>query len=121
MKGAGVVLLLALAGCAQQADPKAVEASARAALNLQINDAESARFVGLQSLDAPAPHRGKLICGLINAKNAFGAYTGFRRFVAYPDEGIASFDTSQESGAEQRAFNVERRAASKAGCTFTPA
>ena len=46
-----------------------------------LNDPASAQFQK-ESL------RGKLLCGEVNAKNGFGGYFGFTRFISY-DEGYA--------------------------------
>lgn len=57
-------------------------AHVREVMALNLLDSESARFRDVCSferkLDRTAPDRS--FCGLVNAKNAFGAFTGFRRF-----------------------------------------
>lgn len=112
-----VILLTAVLLASCQQSP---EKQAKAALKSLMYDVESARFDGVQRLAAPAPRTGDLICGLVNGKNKVGAYVGFRRFLAYPAEGIAVVDPDEVSGQDQRDFNKMRREASGAGCRFMP-
>lgn len=95
-----------------------IEKQARTALQMALFDSDTAKFIGLQAIDAKPPHAGNLICGEVNAKNKMGAYIGFRNFYAYPAEGLTGIDPAEESGAEQRAFNAGRREARAAGCRF---
>lgn len=37
---------------------------------------------------------GRVVCGEVNAKNSYGAYVGFRKFVANP-ENVTMFNTGQ--------------------------
>lgn len=48
--------------------------SAKAALNAQLLDYQSARFRDVRGT-------GAALCGFVNAKNRMGAYTGWSRFV----------------------------------------
>lgn len=58
----------------EQATEKGMESVKR-----QLKDPESARFQNIQLTD----HNGGLVlCGEINAKNSYGGYVGFKRFVA---------------------------------------
>ena len=51
----------------------------RSAFTLSLKDAESAKFKGVRR---EAGERGGTTCGYINAKNSYGAYSGFRLFHA---------------------------------------
>lgn len=62
----------------------AIERSVKAILK----DPDSAQF----------RHLGKS-CGLVNARNSFGGYTGFTRFIANPDA-----DAAIETGDNRAAF-----------------
>ncbi len=39
-----------------------------------------------------------LICGMVNAKNTWGAYTGFKRFLASKQKGVALIDPETQGG-----------------------
>lgn len=80
---------LSLAGCNQQPDPEAeLIADAKAAAARNLKDPDSAKFRGLVSY----PDKD-LVCGEINGKNSYGAYSGFvdfyyqNGFAAIADEG----------------------------------
>lgn len=119
MKIAAAVVVLLAGSCSAIPGTEAnLDKQARSALQRALYDGDSAKFMGLQSIEAKPPHKGKLICGDVNAKNKMGAYIGFQNFYAYPGEGLVGIDTGEESGAEQRAFNAGRREARAAGCRF---
>jgi len=44
-----------------------------------LKDPDSAKFLNLRMVNY---YGGKLVCGNINAKNSYGGYTGYTRFVA---------------------------------------
>ena len=75
---------LTLSGCADPTpDPKAdLIAAARIATAAELKDPDSAKFRNLLAY----PDR-KLVCGQVNGKNSFGAYSGFTDF--YYDNGFA--------------------------------
>lgn len=77
MKFAGLIvvaLVASLAGCSSGVESKAKEAVAA-----QLKDPTSAQF---QSLKVGKTSKGfAIVCGEVNAKNAFGGYTGFTSFV----------------------------------------
>lgn len=50
----------------------------------KFRDPESARFKDLMATQLPGQSR-PTICGSVNAKNAYGGYVGYRRFMANPD------------------------------------
>lgn len=72
---AAVVVLLAfgLAGCGDNAQ-RQVEQTVRG----HLNDPDSARFSDVEVID-----KGRLVCGQVNAKNAFGGYVGDRTFMIW--------------------------------------
>jgi hypothetical protein len=110
------VIALAVSGCSMFPGTQAnLEKRAREAARLSLFDADTARFQHLQEVDGSG---GRLLCGLINAKNKMGAYTGFVRFIADRSTGTIVIDPEEESGDSQREFNVLRRQASAAGCRF---
>lgn len=72
-----VLLCIALVGC------NGTESSAREAVKQILNDPSSAQFKNIYTTS----YDGKpAACGEVNAKNAFGAYVGYQRFVylGYP-------------------------------------
>lgn len=104
------VVSLALAGCGSSApdnssaeevtpDPKVAEAQELAArLVHDLRDPGSAQFRNVRRMSMtpqtePSGFDGPHIyCGEINAKNAFGGYTGFRKFHAFgskPNDGTS--------------------------------
>jgi len=64
--------LLALAGCSSP------ERDAAQAARAAMADPDSAQTTKVRMAD------DGLVCGLINARNAFGAYVGFQPFAYYP-------------------------------------
>ena len=77
---------------AKQSPEHMLMASLREQLVLRLKDAESARFKGeflslSDSADAPI----KSLCGEVNAKNSYGGYVGFKRFVV-TSEGMVSIE-----------------------------
>lgn len=75
---------------------------AKAKVRERLKDEESARFkdVVVYPKDATTAY----VCGSVNAKNSFGAYTGYERFVvgAMPDVNFATVSLAEEArgGAE---------------------
>jgi hypothetical protein len=70
------VLALALSVPANAAPRPATPAeisAIRAAMQTKLKDADSAKFLRVELI-------GEKVCGQVNAKNAFGAYMGFRTF-----------------------------------------
>lgn len=82
---AALIALALLAGCSGEADD--VE-RVKEAVRTQLKDPYSAQFANIKTLDTPA---GTTVCGEVNAKNSFGAYSGNAKFfgVAH-DDGPAS-------------------------------
>lgn len=72
------IVLLSLLCCGlAQAAPKDAQliANAKTAVSYDLKDPDSAKFRNVRVI------RG-VVCGEINAKNALGAYTGFKRFLS---------------------------------------
>lgn len=65
-----------------------VEAGVRA----RLKDPSSATF---DTVFAKPAAGGKLVCGLVNAKNALGGYTGARPFVGLMESGSGTFRPQQ--------------------------
>jgi len=57
---------------------------AKESLTRSLKDPGSAQFRNVRLVDFD---EGKVICGEINAKNSYGGYVGFKRFVAGPFQG----------------------------------
>lgn len=55
-------------------------AHARSSVLAKLKDPASAQFDGLQV----NPRIGS-VCGMVNARNSFGGYTGMKRFIAFSD------------------------------------
>lgn len=51
------------------------------AIKTKLKDPDSAQFRDVEFYDGVAP----VTCGLVNAKNSFGGYSGFERFIAGGD------------------------------------
>lgn len=58
--------------------------SAKEAVAAKLLDGESARFRNVRLVP---PFNGNIVCGEVNGKNRYGAYTGFVRFDAVIDSG----------------------------------
>jgi hypothetical protein len=116
MQKAVMVFLLAATSCT--AAGKSSEEQVRDMLRLDLYDADSARFQKVQNIASTSTQEAGLICGYVNAKNRFGAYSGFHQFIAYPSQNMVLVDPDVGSGPDQRAFNAARRKASKSGCKF---
>ena len=54
----------------------------RTGMEAQLKDAESAKFKDVRILDPANGHVGLTACGLVNAKNSYGAYSGYSAFQA---------------------------------------
>lgn len=58
--------------------------SAKKAIAEQLKDPDSAQFKNLRVVQFAS---GALVCGEVNAKNSFGGYSGFQRFIANASRG----------------------------------
>lgn len=59
-------------------------AKAKKSLTAQLKDPDSANFRNVAVREVSS---GVVVCGELNAKNSYGGYTGFTRFVAGPNGG----------------------------------
>lgn len=93
-KAAIVVVSLALGGCAGMMEIKGTGFNVDAPdlyveqsisnLKSRLKDPESARISGVYTVKTEYTGDAINVCGLINAKNSYGGYTGNRLFVATP-------------------------------------
>lgn len=87
MKSVGIfgicslTLLSALPAAADTATPQEI-ATAQAAISRQLADPGSAQFK-ITTIRHIGSAGAVVFCGLVNAKNQFGGYTGFRPFVLF--------------------------------------
>lgn len=58
-----------------------------------LKDPQSAQF-GNEFIVGQLDNQGPIICGTVNARNAFGGYVGVKRFIAFPSSVI--FDEGEE-------------------------
>jgi hypothetical protein len=89
-----------------------LERQSRDVMTDQLLDAPSARFQKLRALvDRTHGKPIEIICGEVDAKNAMGAYVGFRRFIVVPGERFARSDpaaddlSSNDRKMEQGSFS----------------
>lgn len=75
-----LALGVAAAACAFKWDDVMVKPKLRAALEQSLKDQRSADYRN----ESLSWNKG-VLCGEVNAKNGYGAYTGFKRFVAEPN------------------------------------
>lgn len=77
-----LLAVFALSGCKPSAE-KAIEL-AKNEIAADMKDPDSAKFRYLRFVDQKETAEGDvvgMICGQVNAKNAFGAYVGFHPFI----------------------------------------
>lgn len=68
------------------------------ALEAKLKDPESARYKNVAAYHVAGFSEGYAFCGEVNAKNGFGGYAGYERFVGVPDQAfleseVSGFDT----------------------------
>lgn len=81
---------------------------AKASLARSLKDPESARFRDVSLV----PYQdGAVICGEVNAKNSYGGYVGYKRFVASTEEFLFAEDETGRYAEIGRASNAGLRAA----------
>lgn len=84
------LLFLAVVGTLNPNPAMDAARDARDAVNRQLKDADSAEY---RNIDVHKLTTGKLlVCGEVNARNGFGAMTGYVRFVA-PGGGVALIES----------------------------
>lgn len=81
-----------------------------------LRDPMSAQFRNLQVTASKSA-----LCGEINAKNAFGGYVGFRRFVASDDESAIEGERKADRTDDLMSRISYKLAASKVGCPTSDA
>lgn len=94
-----VIALVTLVGC-DNAEKKGLAFIAQ-----QTKDPDSAKFQDVHVVPSPNSEREVHVCGVVNAKNVFGAYTGGTRFIArvakdddkYETTGFALEGTDEKS------------------------
>ncbi|NRB54708.1 MAG: hypothetical protein HRU39_01820 [Salinicola sp.] len=64
------------------------ESEAKTAVSQRLKDPESARFEELYGSRLKSDHSKWSICGMVNAKNSFGGYTGAKPFMYLPGNGV---------------------------------
>jgi hypothetical protein len=98
----GIIIALLLTGCDQHSAEKA---SAQKAVADLMKDPSSAQFRNVRV--TPTGN----VCGEVNAKNGYGAYAGFSRFVWFSDHRAPKVESDGSSSAD---FDVEREIARSA-------
>lgn len=76
-----LVLAFLLPGCARD-DPKI--AHAKEIISARMRDPNSTQFKNVARYTGES---GESVCGWVNAKNAYGGYVGFERFVVWDKVG----------------------------------
>lgn len=82
-----IVAMIAIVSCGQDSGEAPEILVAKDAVGDLLLDASSAQFEAVAA-------EGAVVCGLVNAKNRMGAYTGFQGFIVEND--IATLDTGSE-------------------------
>lgn len=102
-----VCITLASAAQAQkQPSIQQLTKTLRAAVNDALLDAPSARFKDeFISLSENENSTVRSLCGLVNSKNSFGGYVGFKPFISNT-EGMVIFDTVDVPTATQYLWPV---------------
>lgn len=76
-----------------KADDFMITQKAKELIKTKLKDADSAKFQNVELKNNGI----KIVCGEVNSKNSFGAYSGFQRFVSsalgsYLEENVTDFD-----------------------------
>lgn len=104
---------LAHAECTPASNSEIIDV--REKLALELKDSESARFKQIckftRILDRPSP--GFTFCGLVNAKNSYGAYGGYVRFVVgkgggLVDDGSTVFESFYCTGCSDPELSLQQ-------------
>jgi hypothetical protein len=93
------------------------EAALKAKVLEVLKDPESARFKNVQ-----VAADGQVLCGEVNAKNAFGGYVGFKPFVADAEGVVISpardkYTAATGRGGDFITFQLWEKKAQRYGCT----
>lgn len=90
--------------------------NAKSKIEYSLNDSESARYRNVRF--NIGKRMMKSVCGEINAKNKFGAYTGFKKFMYFADEDLVFFETDDDF-VERAWINYCETYATQKGHTIT--
>ncbi|WP_372502401.1 hypothetical protein P7L66_13330 [Tistrella mobilis] len=92
-----------VAGMAQEgAQAKDLRRAGLDAVLRQLKDPDSAKFRDVRLVDHPAG--GRVVCGEVNARNSYGGYVGFARFVAGPS--LAFFEVRKADRQQEEVLNA---------------
>lgn len=81
---------------------------AKASIQRDLKDPDSAQF---RNIRIEKFGNGKVICGEVNAKNSYGGYVGYRRFVASPES-----STIESTGGRYARVNALSNTGLDAAC-----
>lgn len=90
----GVVAAIAAAPVVFAQNYSAMVAKAKAVVSHDFKDPESAKFRNLGIYRSKTGKPEPYVCGEVNAKNSYGAYVGYKRFVVA--DGIADIDEGDD-------------------------
>lgn len=100
----GLCALLLLAACGDTQRAKDIVAA-------DFRDPDSVQWRNVHSVTDAI--QGNFVCGEVNARNGFGAYVGYRKFVVDMDKGTAviepqssSFDDEATAGLQNAVFGL---------------
>lgn len=74
-------------------------------LKTRLKDGESAKFRATRMVTYGGNGTGRLMCGEVNAKNSYGGYTGFTRFVAGVN-GASMYNADSKYAEVNSAYNA---------------
>lgn len=105
---------VALPAFAQGKGYSSLVAKAKTAITRDLKDPESAKFRDIGIYKSTTGKGGVSVCGEINAKNSYGAYGGFRRFlvsdeiaVIEGESGGLTYDTLGPALCHERVASVK--------------
>lgn len=108
---AGVLVLPAVA---QDKGYSALVAKAKKSISRDLKDPDAAKFRDIGIYKSTTGKGGVSVCGEINAKNSYGAYVGFRKFLVSDDiaiidgaEGGLSYDSLGPALCHERIASVK--------------
>lgn len=81
----GVVAAIAAAPVVFAQNYSAMVSKAKTAVSRDFKDPEGARFRDVGIYKSTTGKGGVSVCGEVNAKNSYGAYVGYKRFVVDDD------------------------------------
>lgn len=85
MKHLILAALVFVSFSAKAGEAEEIEA-AKQSIVASMKDPESAQFRNLVVIEKQGK---RVVCGEVNAKNAFGGYVGFRQFYSVPEVGLS--------------------------------